>query len=868
MNAKPTWILGVCLATLAFAGCDDDTGSVADTSDVSDDVSDDATADVDPTDTTDDRPIVDIEPWVPSCDAPPELATRTYDATIRWASYGVPYITADDLPNVVFGQSYAMTRDHICTLADQYLATRSERAQTFGAGTNNSHVISDLSWKSLGLREHAQCQLATMSEQSREFVRAVAAGYNKYLAETGVDAIPEPCRGAEWVKPIDELDVAAYYLAVVMRGSGDVFRNIVATSEPPSTTDTTEGSLSALSQSDEAMEQAARELSRQVNTAAMGHLGSNGWGIGSERTESGNGMLLSNPHFPWEGSLRFYESHLTVPGELNVHGVSLVGTPSVLIGFNEHLGWTHTVSTSNRFSMYVLSLDPSDPTVYQYEDERRRMATHDVTVMVKGDDGTLSPVDKTVYYSHYGPIISVAPVTWNNGYALTYRDANLNNTRMFDHWLAKDKATTLEEFRASYDDSGIPWVNTMYADKLGNAFYIDGTQVPHLSDDVIDWWRTAIVEGGRLAETMATLVWGGFGAFCFDGSIASHEWVVEDDAFEPGLVPSRLAPQLANTSYVMNANDSYWFSNAETPIEGFSPLYGSERTQLTPRTRLNARQLSLDDPASGADGKFSLDELKAMRTNGRNFLSEEFLDDVVGRCLGVDSVTIDDASVPIAAACDVLDLWDGTQRLELAGPPLWREVLSGLRAQEALAFDGEFDADDAIATPAGLLQAPDEGVDPVLVALGMATNHLAEAGFPVDVTFGDTQYTLKGDERIPVPGGFDSEGSFNIARYGLDRSTVLPNRLVRGDVVNSDSGLTSDGYLVNYGNSIVMAVEFTPDGPDAFGILTYSQSSDPDSPHFADQTQLYSTDGWRQIAFTEEELAADPNLTTQVISSE
>ena len=33
-------------------------------------------------------------------------------------------------------------------------------------------------------------------------------------------------------------------------------------------------------------------------------------------------MLLANPHFPWEGALRFWEVHLTVPGEVDVYGVA------------------------------------------------------------------------------------------------------------------------------------------------------------------------------------------------------------------------------------------------------------------------------------------------------------------------------------------------------------------------------------------------------------------------------------------------------------------------------------------------------------------------------------------------------------------
>ena len=40
------------------------------------------------------------------------------------------------------------------------------------------------------------------------------------------------------------------------------------------------------------------------------------------------GMLVANPHFPWEGELRFWEVHLTVPGEVDIYGAQLSGCPA------------------------------------------------------------------------------------------------------------------------------------------------------------------------------------------------------------------------------------------------------------------------------------------------------------------------------------------------------------------------------------------------------------------------------------------------------------------------------------------------------------------------------------------------------------
>ena len=70
-------------------------------------------------------------------------------------------------------------------------------------------------------------------------------------------------------------------------------------------------------------------------------------------------MLLANPHFPWEGELRFWESHLMIPGEVNVYGAALTGLPGVQIGFNDAIAWSHTVSSGHRFTLYRYDLDPA-----------------------------------------------------------------------------------------------------------------------------------------------------------------------------------------------------------------------------------------------------------------------------------------------------------------------------------------------------------------------------------------------------------------------------------------------------------------------------------------------------------------------------
>ena len=116
--------------------------------------------------------------------------------------------------------------------------------------------------------------------------------------------------------------------------------------------------------------------------------------------------MLGNPHFPWDGSERFYQAQLTIPGQVNVSGASLFGVPVINIGHTDHLAWSHTVSTAYRFTPFELKLVPGSPTSYVYDGQVRQMTSRDVTVTVKNASGELEERTRTLYDSHHGSILT------------------------------------------------------------------------------------------------------------------------------------------------------------------------------------------------------------------------------------------------------------------------------------------------------------------------------------------------------------------------------------------------------------------------------------------------------------------------------
>jgi acyl-homoserine-lactone acylase len=231
--------------------------------------------------------------------------------------------------------------------------------------------------------------------------------------------------------------------------------------------------------------------------------------------------------------------------------------------------------------------------------------------------------------------------------------------------------------------------------------------------------------------------------------------------------------------------------------------------------------------------------------------------------------------VDLTPACSALAGWDGLFDANSTGALVWRELLATFSYKDQTdagsLYALPFDPTQPLTTPSGLAPAPATGTDPILAALATASTMLTQAGLAPATPLGQAQFAMKGSLVIPIHGGNPSDGTANVVIFdtGFNSDTGFNTTLLPGvtekTVINPATQLAPGGYLVNFGTSFVMAMEFAASGPQAEAMLSYSESSDPSSPHYADQTQLFSKKGWRPILFTDAQIAADPNLvTTQV----
>ena len=800
---------------------------------------------------------------------------NSLSAEIIRTDYGIPHITADNLKGLGFGNGYAQAQDSICTLADGYVRVNSERSKYFGADKSvagdGANIVSDFGYKALKIRSTAEQKWPQFSDDSRQLTEGYVAGYNYYLSKVkaGEQNLPAGCSDAPWVKNISAIDVVAYSLAfATMNGSEQLIASMFeahpgAANEHQPRLKTSIGAVSAAT-SGHTNKQAQNKfvITSSANTEFLARdlrgMGSNGWGLGESMTENGQGILLANPHYPFTGNLRFWQSHATIPGDLNVHGASILGMPGVIsVGFNENLAWTHTVSPADHMVIYQLTLDPEDSNRYLVDGNSYAIDKSTYTIEVKTDSGS-TILEKDLYSTEIGPIIehdSLFP--WTNEHVYAVKDVNIGNIDMLDNYLAMNRAQNLEEFKQALEDyDGTVFSTTIYSDKEGNSFYADDSTVPNLSAKALALLES-VPELAQFRKTYEyTLLPGHSSDLIFDGA-----------------VPYQQSPKLQRRDYVQNSNDSYWATNVDQLMTGHSLLYGTVNETLPLRTRMSLTMLK---DSSGDDGRFNMDEVEQAMLSNRALLGELILDDLLLQCRaqGDDPVQVtDNISTSVQAACNSLANWSGQQNNDTTGSHLLREFANIFSSYgEKIMFSQAFDTADPVNTPNTLT---DSGA--ALKALAHASLNLQAAGFNLSETLGQVQFVERTNPdgsptglRFPWSGSEEIEGGFNVF-WPTSESTItapLHNYQPAVDVVNGEplpSGLTTEGYHVRVGSSWIMLVAFTDEGPEARGLLTYSQSLDPASPHYNDQTRLYSEQKQlRPILFKRDDIEAH-QLSREVI---
>jgi acyl-homoserine-lactone acylase len=658
--------------------------------------------------------------------APGTTATRDLadHAVIRRDGYGVPHILGETEEAAAFAHGYATAEDHGALLARGFLRARGALASVFGA----DFVDEDVRTRTLRIHDTAAERFHELPPYMQAILNAYAAGYNRYLAQRRGD-LPA------WASPVTGVDVLAHCRALLLL---DFALDPTPWRKPP--------------------HQGASSM----------------WAIAPSRSQSGHTLLLANPHLAWEPPDLFHEVHITVPGVVNVSGAAFVGSPVVAIGFNEYLGWAHTVNLFDAEDTYALSLDATR-THYAYEGHWLPLRRRPFDVEVR--TGKRLDVQRHVaLWSHYGP---VARVEGDKAYAV--KSPSLDLVQFLTEYNSMAKATSLESFKAAVNMQQLPVFNLGYADRAGNIWYLFNGRLP-IRPPGYDFTRVV------------------------PGDTSRTEWFA--------VRPVSEMPQLLNppSGYVQNTNAAPWYTTLEEGIDRapFVSYLRSEginwRAQFSLELLSSTPRLTL---AQAMEQKFNSTLVYAQRVKG----------DLVAALRG--------RGERWRRVADLLEAWDDTTDADTRGAVLFEAWWAEYGKAVAAPFRVPWNRAQPASTPTGLAD-PDRAVE----ALERAVAKVEQAHGAIDVRWGDVHRARRGDLDLPVGGN----------------TLAFQNLAYR---------VADDGRAVAVaGDTYVLAVEFS-DPPLAYSLLPYSQSSNPRSPHFNDQLQLYVSEQFKRAWFTERDIAAN-----------
>jgi len=369
--------------------------------------------------------------------------------TIYRDDFGVPHIYGKTDADAVFGLLYAQCEDDFNRVEQNYIWAIGRLAEVEG----ESALYSDLRANMFMSKDEAIANYNTSPDWLKKLCDAFADGIN-YFLYTHPEVKPELITRFEPWMPM--------YFSEGSIG-GDIER--ISTEKIKSFYE--DGV--ALGKSEEAeMKKNKEELEPQ---------GSNGIAISGKLTQSGNAMLLINPHtsFYFRG-----EVHVVSEEGLNAYGAVTWGQFFVYQGFNEKTGWMHTSTYTDVMDEFIEVIEEKeDKLFYVYGEERRPVIQTEITLKYK-DEGGMKEKTYPIYRTHHGPI------THKEGDSPVASAMMWEPVKALEQSYIRTKQKDYDGFRAMMDIRTNSSNNTVYADAGGNIAYFHGNFVP-IRDTIFDF---------------------------------------------------------------------------------------------------------------------------------------------------------------------------------------------------------------------------------------------------------------------------------------------------------------------------------------------------------------------------------------------
>ncbi len=406
--------------------------------------------------------------------------------TVQRDEFGVPHIFAQNEHDLFFAQGYVHAQDRLWQMDVSRRAGQGRLSEVFGSST----LRFDRLFRTVGMGKIAEKLEHNLHDESRFVLQSYSDGVNAFInSHRGKYPIefdmlnysPE-----EW-KPEHSLLVArlmawelniSWYSDLVL---GDLYKTFgeekakeLFPSYPENAPVIIPKELRQNQFSSDMMDLIDVDRDFRAMVGATGtHIGSNAWAVGPRKSMSGKAIIANDPHLGFSAPAKWYELHLHGAG-YNVAGVSLPGTPTVVIGHNDNVAWGLTSVMPDDADFYLEMTNSAGE--YFFRETWKPMTITRDTILVKDS----SAVVFTIRSTHHGPVINdVNPVgSITKDVLLSMRWTGQDISDELYALLLINKSANWTEFKSGVKEFTVPGQNFVYADAAGNIGYLAGVRIP------------------------------------------------------------------------------------------------------------------------------------------------------------------------------------------------------------------------------------------------------------------------------------------------------------------------------------------------------------------------------------------------------
>jgi penicillin amidase len=434
---------------------------------------------------------------------------------IRRDDFGVPHISAENLPDLAFGLGVAMAQDRLWQMETLRRLAFGRLAEVAGDREINgaslhlagpSILAVDRFYRSLRIQDVCREELSLVSEEGTGLLEGFARGVNAWVGQccpadispefllAGID--PEPWRPEDCLaigRLIGWL-LSLAFLAKPIRAalSADP---VLARFLPP---DLANGHC--IAEGDPPAGATGLDLLARHALGLLGPgIGSNSWVLGGGRTASGKPLLCNDPHLVFGLPALWYPVALTAPTH-RVIGGTMAGLPVVLIGRNDHLAWGMTAVMADDGDFYREHLDAAGAH-YRRDDEWRAVETVEAAFHVRG---RREPVRETLRYVRHEGVLCPLLLARDGEPPTSFRWVGFEPWRGLDGLLGMNRAKNVREFESALQGYAVPAQNVVVGDTSGAFAYFCAGKFPRrpwmeASPPVLDGAAPKYAWGGYLS---------------------------------------------------------------------------------------------------------------------------------------------------------------------------------------------------------------------------------------------------------------------------------------------------------------------------------------------------------------------------------